>query len=131
MGRVKGKHISIYVTAGFKATWDKYLEICERDGTTAARELRKYVAAQVIRRAPGNPQPPLTAFIEGHPDVATMAWSSTIKDLVARAERHGGDLTHTFIRATLKDQGLKGRALVTRTESMISNLKRLGVKIWR
>lgn len=131
MGRIKSKHINIYVTAGFKATWQKYLEICERDGVSAAREIRKYVEGQVKMRAPGNPVPPLTAFFEGHPDVATRAWSSTLKDLVAYAERRDGGLSYFDVVAELKAQGVEGSMLAARAKSMCETLESLGVKIWR
>ena len=123
MGRVKSSEVKIYAPVGFKATWQKYLEICDRDGVSASREIRKYVEGQVARRAPGNPQPPITAFIEGHKDVITRKWSSTLKDLIARAEITGGELKYRDVLQVIKDQGLKGRHLVARAESMCAALK--------
>ena len=52
MPRVKSKEVKIYAPESFKATWQKYLEICERDGTNASREIRKFVESQVAKRAP-------------------------------------------------------------------------------
>ena len=64
----RDRKVAIYAPAHFRATWIKYLEICERDGTNASREIRRFVQGQVARRDPGNPQTPLTAFVEGHED---------------------------------------------------------------
>lgn len=130
MGRkVKGKHINIYAPVGFKATWDLYVEICERDKVSASREIRKFVEGQVARRKPGNPQPPLTAFFEGHPDVVTRAWSTTLKELIARAEHIGGELTYKYVLQVLRDQGLEGTMLVARAGSMCDALRAVGVPI--
>ena len=124
------KQFKIYGPAHFAATWRKYLEICERDGTNASREIRKYVAGQVARRAPGNPQPPLTAFIEGHEDADTRAWSTMLKELLARAEHLSGELSFREILLVFKDKGVKGPRLPSRAQSMARALEKLGVKIW-
>jgi len=124
------RKVAIYATPGFKATWRKFLEICERDGVSASHLVRVWVEGYVARKDPGNPQRPITAFVEGHEDEIKAAWSSTLKDLIARAEHLGGELRYADVLQVLKDQGLKGRMLVTRADSMCESLKKIGVTIW-
>lgn len=129
MGRVKGKHISIYVPIGFKATWEIFLKICERDGTNAATEIRKYVELQVKRRAPGNPQPPLTAFMSGHRDELTKKRSDVLKACITRAQEAGGEVRHRDIISMLMDGGWAGSSRLEVAESLEEDLKKFGVAV--
>ncbi len=56
MSRVKSKEVKIYAPVGFKATWQKYHEICAQNGTNASKEIRKFVESQVAMRPPEKPQ---------------------------------------------------------------------------
>jgi len=123
------KQFKIYGPTHFAATWKKYLEICERDGTNASKEIRQYVRDQVARREPGNPQRPLTAFVEGHEDEVQASWSKTVQELLARAERLGGELRYGDIVAAIRAQGVTGPMIVTRSGSMCDALRAVGVGV--
>lgn len=127
VARVKGKHISIYVPIGFKATWQKYLEICERDGTNAAKEIRQFVVGQVSRRDPGNPQRTLGTFVEGHEDEIAARRSDLVKELLGKAELQDGEVKYHQVLEAFKDRPIPGWKKVALTKSMISTLKLLGV----
>jgi len=124
------RKVAIYATPGFKATWKKYLEICDRDGLSASREIRIFVEGEVARRAPGNPQRPLEAFVPGHPDAVQAVWSTMLKELLARAEHLGGDLSYTEVLEVFKAQGVEGSRLPVRAQSMARGLEKLGVRVW-
>ena len=123
------RKVAIYATPGFKATWRKFLEICERDGVSASHLVRVWVEGYVARKDPGNPQRPLTAYVEGHEDELTLKWSDVLKDLVARAERAGGELRYKDVVVEIRAQGVTGPMIVTRAESMASSLRAVGVAI--
>ncbi len=57
---LKSNEVKIYAPLHFKATWKKFLEICERDGQSASELVRIWVEGYVQRKDPGNPQRPLT-----------------------------------------------------------------------
>lgn len=123
------KQFKIYGPGHFSATWAKFIEICERDGTNASREIRAFVEGQVARREPGNPQRPITAFVEGHEDEAAARRSDLLKALIAKAQVTGGELRRREVLQALKDQGAVGNRLVVLTKSMVGDLEKLGVKI--
>jgi len=127
VARVKGNHISIYVRIGFKATWQKYLEICERDGTNASREIRKFVEGQVAKRDPGNPQRTLGTYVEGHEDELLARRSDLVKELLELASMQGGEVRYRQVLERYMD--VKGHKRVALTESMCGDLKKLGVVI--
>ena len=127
MARVKGKHISIYVRIGFKATWQRYLEICDRDGTNASREIRRFVEGQVAKRDPGNPQRTLGTYVEGHEDELLARRSDLVKELLELASMQGGEVRYRQVLERYMD--VKGHKRVALTESMCGDLKKLGVVI--
>jgi len=122
--------VEIYAPAHFRATWKKFKEILERDGTTPSAELRTWIEGYVARKDPGNPQRPLEAFVEGHPDAIKAAWSTMLTELLARAEHYGGDLPYTEVLEAFKAQGVKGPRLPSRAQSMARGLEKLGVRVW-
>lgn len=54
--------VKLYWPPGDRDIWEKFLEICDRDGHGASAEIRDWVKAQVEKRNPGNPQKPLEPF---------------------------------------------------------------------
>lgn len=127
--RVKSAEVKIYAPAHFKATWEKYLEICERDGTNASREIRRFVEGQVARRDPGNPQRTLGTFVEGHEDELAAKRSDLLKELIARAAKSDGTLSRREVIEEYKALGAKGNMRVELTRSMCEDLEKLGVKV--
>ena len=123
------RKVAIYATPGFKATWRRFLELCERDGVSASHLVRVWVEGYVARKDPGNPQRPLTAFVEGHDDELTLRWSEILKDLIARAEHIGGELRYRDVVATIRAQGVTGPMILAKAESMAKSLRALGVNI--
>ena len=127
MGRVKSNEVKIYAPVGFKATWQSYLEICDRDGTNASREIRKFVEGQVAKREPGNPQRTLGTYVEGHEDEVLARRSDLVKELLELAQRQGGEVKYRQVLERYMD--VKGHMRVTLTESMCGDLKKLGAQI--
>ena len=125
----KRKQFKIYGPAHFAATWKKYLEICERDGTNASEQIRHYVQGQVARRDPGNPQRPITAYVEGHEDEAAARRSDLLKELLRRAELQDSKLRYREVLEAFQDRPVPGWKRVELTKSMASDLKKLGVAI--
>lgn len=123
------KQFKIYGPTHFRYTWEKYLEICERDGTNASREIRAFVEGQVAKRDPGNPQRTLGTFVEGHEDEQAARRSDMVKDFIIKAEARGGEIRRMEILEALRAGGAKGNMLVELTRSMCEDLKKLGVKI--
>lgn len=123
------RQFKIYGPAHFRATWEKFLEICDRDNQSASELIRGWVQGYVARKDPGNPQPPITAFLEGHEDMLAFRRSTIIKNLVARAESHGGEVHHREVVTTYRELGMPGYQLAELVESMEADLKRLGVKV--
>ena len=126
---MKSKFVNIYAPVGFKATWKRYLEICDRDGKSASREIRKFVEGQVARRDPGNPQRTLGTFVEGHEDEIAARRSDLVKELIKRAMLQGGELRYREVLEAFKDRPIPGWKKVTLTKSMVSDLEKLGVTI--
>ncbi|GAH48039.1 unnamed protein product, partial [marine sediment metagenome] len=62
------RQFKIYGPPHFVPTWEKFLEICERDGQSASSLIRIWVEGYVHRKDPGNPQRPITAYAPGHED---------------------------------------------------------------
>ena len=123
------KQFKIYGPARFAATWRKFLEICERDGQSASELIRIWVEGYVARKDPGNPQPPITAFFEGHEDHVAMRRSKILKELMAFAATREGELHHRDIVEVYRTLGLPGWQLVLLVESMETDLKKLGVRV--
>ena len=123
------KQYKIYGPGHFKYTWEKYLEICARDGTNASREIRRFVEGEVAKRDPGNPQRTLGTFVEGHVDEQAAKRSDMLKSFIARAEANNGEIKKRYIIKAYKDKPIPGWRRVIIIESMIKDLKLLGVTI--
>lgn len=127
----KNPEVKIYAPAGFKATWRKFLEICERDGVSASHLVRVWVEGYVARKDPGNPQRPLTAFVEGHGDELLARRSEMLKGFVELAARAYGEVNYGDIVDDLKASGWPGYNRAEVADSMAEELKKMGVKVWR
>ena len=121
--------VEIYAPAHFRATWRKYLKICERDGTNASTQIRQFVQGQVARRDPGNPQRTLGTFVEGHEDEIAARRSDLLKELIGRAGLQGGELRYREVLEAFRDRPVPGWTRVELTKSMVSDLKKLGITI--
>ena len=126
----KPKQFKIYGPLHFRYTWDKYLEICKRDGTNASKEIREFIEGQVARRDPGNPQTTMESHIPGTEDALAKRRSDMLKDLLVMAERRDGELKYLDVVQVFREQrSLPGHRLVPLAKSMCEDLKKLGVTI--
>ena len=125
----KRKQFKIYGPAHFRSTWERYKAICARDGTNMSEQIRIFVEGEVARRDPGNPQQPITAYVEGHDDQLAMRRSTILKELIAFAASREGELHHRDVVDVYRLQGLPGYQLPNLVESMEVDLKKLGVEV--
>jgi len=123
------KQFKIYGPAHFRATWEKFLAICTRDGTNASKEIRIFVEGQVARRDPGNPQRTLGAYVSGHEDEVAMKRSDKLKGYIERAITTGGEIRYNLIRDDLKAAGVDPHMRKVLAESLATDLKKLGVTV--
>jgi len=127
-----GKHdtVNIYAPAWFKATWKKFLEICERDGVSASHLIRVWVDGYVQRRDPGNPQRPLTAYVPGHEDELALNLPEILSKLEAYASIQSNGLSWSMISDELKPY-LQGAARMRAADRISQKLEKRGIKVWR
>jgi len=127
---VKDDKVSIYAPVGFKSTWKKFLEICERDRVSASHIIRVWVEGYVQRKDPGNPQRPLTAYVPGHEDELALNLPEILRKLEAYASSQRNELAWSIIQEELKPY-LQGVARVRAAEGVCEELRSRGIKIWR
>lgn len=53
----------IYISEGFRQLWAKFMEICEREGSSGSEKIREFVREYVRRHEPGNPQTRLDVIL--------------------------------------------------------------------
>ena len=126
----KNPEVKIYAPAHFKATWKKFLEICERDGQSASELVRIWVEGYVARKDPGNPQRPITAYAPGHEDEYARLQQEIFSKLLGVAENRGGYLPWLRIVDELKPL-LSGHARVDAAEKLARRLTKAGVRVVR
>lgn len=124
------KVVTIYAPDHFKATWKKFLEICERDGQSASELVRIWVEGYVQRKDPGNPQRPLTAYAPGHEDEQALRVQEAYARLKAHAADNGGEIRFRLILQELEPH-FKGRLKITTAGELEQRLRGDGVKVWR
>ena len=126
----KGKKHQFYGPAYFASTWDKFLEICKRDGQSASRLLCIWIEGYVHRKDPGNPQRPLTAYSPGHEDEITRIEQDIFNKFLAIAELDNGHIRQGRILKELMP-ALKGQQRVDASNKFIRRLIKAGVKVVR
>lgn len=124
------KEVAIYAPPHFKATWKKFLEICERDGQSASELVRIWVEGYVQRKDPGNPQRPLTAYAPGHEDEQALRIQESYTRLRVLAAKSRDELNFVLILRELEPH-FKGRPKVAAAEKLEQRLRGDGVKVWR
>lgn len=124
------KKVAIYAPPHFKATWRKFLEICERDGQSASELVRIWVEGYVQRKDPGNPQRPITAWAPGHVDEQALRLQETYGRLVAYARRNCGELRYVEILEELNPH-FTGPPKGAAAEKLARRLREDGIKVWR
>jgi len=124
------KEVTIYAPLHFKATWRKFLEICERDGQSASEFVRIWVEGYVQRKDPGNPQRPLTAWTPGHEDQEALVLQEVYAKLLRIAKDSGGELKYLRILGELSCH-LRDKQLATAIDEMAWRLQKAGIKVWR
>jgi len=112
------------------STWEKFLEICERDGQSASELIRIWVEGYVHRKDPGNPQRPITAYAPGHEDEYARLQQEIFSKLLGVAEDRGGYLPWLRIVEELKPF-LSGQARVDAAEKLGRRLTKAGVRVVR
>ena len=127
---VKDDKVSIYAPTWFKATWQKFLEICERDRVSASSLIRVWVSGYVQHRDPGNPQRPLTAYVPGHEDELALNLPEIMSKLESYASIRRNELPWSMIHDELKPY-LQGAARVRAAERVYKELRSRGIKVWR
>jgi hypothetical protein len=55
---------NIYIPEGFREVWDKFLEICRREGSSGSDKIRDLITEYVRAHEPGNPQTRLDLILE-------------------------------------------------------------------
>lgn len=124
------KQFKIYGPAHFRATWERFLEICERDGQSASELIRVWVEGYVARKDPGNPQRPLTAFVDGHQDELASRRSDVLKELLEYAGKGPyREVKYKDIIDQLKARGWPGHTRVDVAYSIEDDLKKFGVRV--
>jgi len=123
-----GEHYEIYAPAHFKPTWNKFLEICERDNQSGSELIRIWVEGYVHRKDPGNPQRPITAYAPGHRDEYARQEQDIFSKLLGVAEDRGGHLPWLRIVEELKPF-FSGQARVDAAEKLARRLTKAGVRV--
>lgn len=126
----RGKKYQFYGPAYFKATWKKFLEICERDSQSGSELIRIWVEGYVVRKDPGNPQRPITAYAPGHEDEYARLQQEIFSKLLGVAEDRGGYLPWGRMLDEVKPF-LSGQARVDAAEKLGRRLTKAGVRIVR
>ena len=127
----KDRKVSIYAPPRFKATWRKFLEICERDGQSASELIRIWVEGYVARKDPGNPQRPLTAWTPGHPDEEARQTQDLFAWLSEFAEERMGEVSYRDIIRVLREAGVPSTRVATIAKNLARMLSKAGVSIFR
>ena len=127
---VKDDKVSVYAPAWFKATWKKFLELCERERVSASYLIRIWVTGYVQRKDPGNPQRPLTAYVPGHEDELALNLPDIMRKLEEYASNQNNELNWSMIHNELKPYS-KGVARVRAAEKISKELRSRGIKVWR
>ena len=124
----KRRAIEIYAPDYFRPTWKKFLEICKRDGQSASELIRIWVESYVVRKDPGNPQRPITAYAPGHEDEYARMQQDIFSKLLGVAENRGGHLPWGMIVDEMKPF-LSGQARVDAAEKLARRLTKAGVRV--
>jgi len=127
----RDKKVAIYAPPHFKATWRKFLEICERDGESASHLVRVWVEGYVQRKDPGNPQRPLTAWSPGHDDQLSLEAQELYRRLFVAADKRGGELPYKLIVNGLYETGIKPVRRPGLADQLATRLTEDGVRVLR
>ena len=60
----KSRVSQIYIPEGFTQIWDKFMEICDREGSSSSAKVRDFIRDYVRRHEPGNPQTRIDKIME-------------------------------------------------------------------
>ena len=121
----------IYGPAHFRATWEKFLEIAHRDGQSASELIRVWVEGYVARKDPGNPQRPLTTWVEGHEDQEALAEKELFAWLSEYAEERRGEVQYRHIIRVLREAGVPSTRVAAMTKDLARRLSKAGVSVIR
>lgn len=124
------KQFKIYGPDHFRLTWEKFVAICARDGTSASEAIRLFVEGQVAKRDPGNPQKTIGAYVEGHEDELAARRSDFIKDMILESEKRGGTLPRSLLVKFFRERyQVVGFRIVPMVTSILEDLEKLGVVV--
>lgn len=128
---VDGKQHEIYAPPWFKPTWKKFKEICKRDGQSVSEVIQVWVDGYVRRKDPGNPQRPLTAWVEGHEDEEARQTQEIYAWLYEYADKRGGELTYKFIVNNLYGTGVPPPRRPSMADDLAMRLTKAGIAVLR
>ena len=105
------------------------MELAKRDGLKISNIVAELLEEWIRRKAPGNPQRPITAYIRGHRDHLTRIR----KEALRRAEEMAGwrrEIEFREIRELLREvPDSRTRNIIS--EEIARELSRRGVRVWR
>jgi hypothetical protein len=120
-------YIAFYAPQAFRPIWEKFKKIAKREGLSSSQLLRRIIEDYVRLHDPGNPQRPITAFVEGHLDSYKAQHQQRLQKLMEIAKIR--DLRYSDILTLCSE--LEARRRFMEAESLAKDLSELGVKVWR
>jgi len=127
----RGKKYQFYGPAHFKPTWNKFLEICERDGQSGSELIRVWVEGYVHRKDPGNPQRPLTAWAPGHRDEEKRQEQDFFAWLTEYADNRRNEVPYRQIVDLLREMDVPPSRRPTLAGELATRLTKAGVRVVR
>jgi len=112
----------------FEEEWSKFREILDRDGTNASAVLRSWIRDFNRRKAPGNPQRTITAFIQGHQDFMEILKREVLEECLKQAHKRSNEIEFSKIMGLLRERNCPN---VDIGNWIAGELFRLGIRIWR
>ena len=119
----------IYGPTHFRATWEKFLEICSREGQSASGLIRIWVENYVRLKDPENPQPPLTAYIEGQADHRALDVKKIMEELLRSVAMRGNEISRRMIVRSVEHIS-EPEYRMKAVERITQELQRRGVRVW-
>ncbi len=108
--------------------WEKAKKIAQRDGYKLSNILEELLENWVRAKDPGNPQRPITAYMDGHPDRITAIRQEALKQAREIAEWRG-EITFTQILNLLRE--IPYPTKYQEAEKIASQLYKEGFRVWR
>ena len=118
--------MNIYVS---QELWKKFRELAFRDRMSMSGLIEGFIKDWVHRKDPGNPQRPLTAYVEGHEDQEKLLTKGYLEDLHGLAIYYCNVLPLHRIVSYLKVRGVKPLRRKAMADALAYDLNERGIKI--